>query len=68
MRAIDAAILRLGTTPRMGRERSDLAPGVRSILSGQHVVLYRYSDTALRIEIIRILHQRRDIAALFDRG
>jgi toxin ParE1/3/4 len=49
--------------PFLGRPRDELIVGLRSILSHPHVVLYRVSGS--NIEIVRVLHQRRDIDAIF---
>lgn len=46
----------------LGRPRPDLAPRLRSVPEGGYVILFRYAGD--RLEIIRILHGSRDIAAL----
>ena len=50
----------------MGRPREELAPGLRSILAHPHVLFYRVADQT--VEIARVLHERRDLAAIFGRG
>ncbi len=50
--------------PRMGRERDDLASGVRSTVVGRYVVFYRYSD--VEMVVLRIIHGSRDIPRVFD--
>jgi toxin ParE1/3/4 len=47
--------------PEIGLARPDLGTDLRSYRVGQHVVIYRPSQTELRI--IRVLHSRRDFAA-----
>jgi toxin ParE1/3/4 len=54
----------LGLMPKMGHRRDDLARGVRSISSGQHVILYEEKPAA--IEILRIYHAHEDIAHKFE--
>ena len=53
----------LAGQPRMGRQRDDLAAGVRSSVVGRYVVLYRFTDEEL--QILRIIHGSRDIPRLF---
>jgi toxin ParE1/3/4 len=62
---IERAAQRLAQFPMMGRSRDELVTGLRSVLIHPHVMFYRISDDA--IEIARILHQRRDLAAAFPR-
>ena len=45
--------------PYLGRPRSDIKAGYRSVRSQPFVIYYRTSDVA--VEILRILHERRDI-------
>ncbi len=40
-------------------------PGLRSILVYPYIVFYRV--TGATVEIVRVLHQRRDFAAIFDK-
>ena len=48
--------------PLRGRPRDELLPGLRSILSHTHVVFYRAARD--HIEIVRVLHGRRDIESI----
>ena len=50
----------LGT---LGRDRSELLPGLRSLAHGSHVIFFRYHDDA--VEIVTVLHGHRDIDAVF---
>jgi toxin ParE1/3/4 len=54
---------RLVDHPFLGRPRNDLIPGLRSILAHPYIVFYRVSGS--NIEVVRVLHQRRDIDAIF---
>lgn len=62
---IDETFRLLSRHPLLGRERSRLAPGVRGILSGAHVVLYLVRDEA--VTILRIIDGRMDIETEFKR-
>ena len=47
----------------LGRPRDELIPGMRSILAHPYVVFYRVAG--LNIDVVRVLHQRRDIDTIF---
>ena len=49
----------LARNPGAGRERSELAPDLRSFPVGNHVVFYRRIDAG--VLIVRVLHGARDI-------
>jgi toxin ParE1/3/4 len=58
---------RLAAHPSYGRSRDDLLPGSRSILVHPYVLFYRLADDG--IDVIRVLHQRRDLTAILrDEG
>jgi toxin ParE1/3/4 len=63
LEAILAASERLRDWPHLGRERWDLRRGLRSISAPPHLVFYRISDTS--VEVVRVLHGRRDLGAIF---
>lgn len=63
MRKILRACDRLGASPRAGRAREELAPHLRSFPVEKYLVFYR--PVRGGIEVIRVLHGARDIAALF---
>lgn len=52
----------LADMPRVGRAREEIAPGVRSVTTGTYVIYYRIHVE--RVEILRVLHSSRDIAAI----
>ena len=56
---LGAACQLLPSQPRMGRDRADLAPGVRSVVVGKHLVFFRSSDAT--IEVLRVIHGARNI-------
>jgi toxin ParE1/3/4 len=47
----------------MGREREELAPGLRSFPFRRYLIFYRLF--AGGIEIVRVLHAAQDVPALF---
>lgn len=49
----------LAGKPGMGRARADLAPGLRGFPVGDYVIFYRPIPNG--IDIVRIMHGRRDI-------
>jgi toxin ParE1/3/4 len=53
----------LAEFPRMGRERTELSPGLRGFPIDNYIMYYRETDFG--IEVIRILSGFRDIPALF---
>ena len=53
----------LAENPGWGRQREDLRPGLRSPPFGRYLNSYRM--TARNVEIVRVLHAARDIAADF---
>ena len=61
---IDEKFRLLAQMPEMGRTRFELAPNLRSLPVGNHVIFYRPAPDG--IQIIRVLHGARDIPALFN--
>ena len=57
--AIEARWDNLARHPYSGVARDDIAPGIRHLVSGEYLTLYRLSGSA--IEIVRVLHGRRKI-------
>jgi toxin ParE1/3/4 len=66
LRSLDRACEALAQWPHSGRARDELFRGVRSIVVEAYVVFYRVGNSA--IEIIRVLHGRRDVDAIFSRS
>jgi toxin ParE1/3/4 len=64
LRNIERASARLSDHPMSGRPRADISSGLRSVLVHPYVVVYRVTDTT--VEIARVLHERRDVAAVFE--
>jgi toxin ParE1/3/4 len=65
IKQIDQKFQNLSHFPFIGRERSSLAPGVRSIVAGMYVIFYLVERDS--IAIVRVLDGRRDIDAEFQR-
>ena len=59
LREIDARCQMLGEHPKMGRDRSDIVPRVRSFPVGNYLIFYR--ETSHGVEIIRVLHGARNL-------
>ncbi len=49
----------LAATPGVGRGRDDIRPGPRSFPVGEYLVFFR--ETRGAIELVRVLHGRRDV-------
>lgn len=52
----------LADSPRLGRSREELAPGLRSLSIGKYVIFYRPTEDS--ILVIRVLHGARDIETI----
>lgn len=57
--AIEARWEQPALYPASGVSRVDIGPGIRHLTSGQYLTLYRVS--AQSIEILRVIHGRRQI-------
>ncbi len=55
---------RLGEFPLSGVLRDDLRPGVRQIVCGRYLILYRVLPD--RVEILAVAHSAQDSASLLD--
>jgi toxin ParE1/3/4 len=64
LRAIDTACRSLADGPFRGRARDELRPGLRSILVEAYLIFYRVGAGA--VEVVGVLHERRDAGAMFD--
>jgi len=54
----------LGRHPEIGRERSDIAEGLRYLVSGNYLILYRLTSKC--VEVVRYVHGRRDPQAMLQ--
>lgn len=60
---LDEAASYLTQNPEMGPAREDIRPGLRYLVSGSYLLLYRIIGDD--IEIVRAVHGRRDLYGLF---
>ena len=60
---IDRKFQALAGRPNMGRQRDELAEGLRSFPVGRYVIFYRVLPDG--IEVVRVLHGARDLDAVF---
>jgi toxin ParE1/3/4 len=59
----DSKFRALALQPLMGRERSELAPGLRSLTMPPYVVFYEVVPEG--VAIVRVLHGARDVHSQF---
>jgi toxin ParE1/3/4 len=52
----------LANNPNIGRERFDIAAGVRSVVSGSYLILYRILGD--EVEVVRYVHVWRQLKGL----
>jgi plasmid stabilization system protein ParE len=71
VQAIRHTCRRAGEDPQLGRNRPDLGPGVRSklVLEYPYLIYFRLTPPGgrARVEILRVLHQARDVEGAFSR-
>src|SRR4051794_24444768 len=60
---IERALETLAEQPGIGRSRDDLGEGLYSLPVASHVIFYRLMKGG--IEVVRVLHGKRDIDAIF---
>jgi toxin ParE1/3/4 len=63
LRRIFRAGERIRTRPLSGRARDGVMPDVRSVLVHPYVVFYRIE--AASVEVVRVVHQGRDLETIF---
>ena len=63
---IDDAAERLSENALRWRARDELVPGLRSALVHPYVVFYRVENGI--VQIVRVLHGRRNFAAIFPKS
>lgn len=61
---IHTTLMILANNPSLGRQREEIAAGIKSFPSGKHVVFYLSADQG--IDVARVLHQRMDPSSQFD--
>jgi toxin ParE1/3/4 len=60
---IDEKLRLLAESPAIGRERPELAAGLRSLPCGSYQLYYRASADG--IDLVRVIHAARDLGTLF---
>jgi toxin ParE1/3/4 len=61
--SLDAACALLAANPMLGPARDDIRPGLRYFVSGSWLILYRTVEDG--VEIVRVVHGKRDLNGLF---
>jgi toxin ParE1/3/4 len=61
-----AAVNRLRDFPDIGHRREDAGRGVRVLLQDSFLVIYRHEQEARLVTIERVVHGKRNLAAMFD--
>jgi toxin ParE1/3/4 len=65
VRRIDTNFENLARFPFIGRERSSLAPGLRCLVVGQHLIFYIAEPD--QIAVVRVMDSRMDVEEEFKR-
>ena len=60
---ITDAVAKAAERPLLYRPRDSLLPGLRAVIVHPYTAFYRMRDDEL--EVVRILHERRDFSAVF---
>jgi toxin ParE1/3/4 len=60
---LEMAAMNLIENPRMGPARDDIRQGLRYLVSDTYLILYRIVEGG--VEIVRVVHGRRDLFGLF---
>ena len=63
IRSIERASAILRDHPLAGRARDESRPGLRSVVARPYVIFYRVRGNS--VEVVRVLHSRRDLARIF---
>lgn len=62
---IDSQLLRLRKHPLIGRARPELQSGLRCVAEGAYLIIYRILDEQNNVELVRVLHGKRNIRRIF---
>ena len=63
LKQLERTMQQLADSPGMGTERSYLAPGILGFPKSNYIIFYRKVEDD--IQIVRVLHGRRDIENIF---
>lgn len=64
LRDIEKVVASFREQPYLGRSRGDLVPGIRALVVYPTVLFYRVGTD--RVEIVRVVDGRRNLAAIFS--
>ncbi len=64
LKQVNAKCQRLTQFPAMGRQRDELATGVRSLPLGKYLLIYREIEAG--VEMLRIVSGYQDLESLFE--
>jgi toxin ParE1/3/4 len=62
LQEINQSASRLPDRPYLGRAREEVRPGLRGLLTQPYTIFYRVTDAT--VEVVRVLHERRDFPAV----
>ena len=62
---IEAIFNRLREYPMLGAKRDDINAGLRGFTRDHYLILYQLDEFRESVQIIRVVHGMRDLAALF---
>jgi toxin ParE1/3/4 len=62
---LEARIVSLANSPRIGKKRDDVEPGLRTITEGNYVICYRILDD--EVQVGAIVHTSRQLKELLSR-
>ncbi len=60
----DAWCQKLRSFPAIGKRYDGVSPGLRGVLIDEYIMFYRVTDDL--VEIVRIVHGKRDLLSLFQ--
>jgi toxin ParE1/3/4 len=66
VKRIVARAQRLADYPESGRARPEIGDGVRSLIAGKYLILYRIGPDS--VDIVRVIHGAHDLAGLLISG
>jgi toxin ParE1/3/4 len=64
VKEVEAYCQKLVNLPHIGRQRPEIAAGLRSLVYGRYIIFYSVHDHEIHIE--HILHGARDIEGFFE--
>ncbi len=62
--ALTEKFTKLAASPRIGRVRDDLSPGLFCFPIKSYLIFYQFTES--RLDIVRVLHAARDTKVVFE--